>query len=126
MIGRRRLTTVFLLALATVVVTSGAAPHARADRTVEGNWTGTVMTTTRYASLLLTLKQNGPQVSGVYQGGAKPYNVEGMLAGNVLMLRILNSRGHLHLVLSDDGRTMTGSGMDVLGAHLSDIRLSKI
>jgi hypothetical protein len=123
----RRGIAVMLLAVTTVVLASWtAAGAAAAAGAVEGHWTGVGLTRVGQAPLSLTLKQDGPRITGMYQGGATPRDVEGMLAGKALMLRILNSRGHLHLVLSDDGRTMTGDGMDVAGAHLSGIRLTKM
>jgi hypothetical protein len=122
-----RRAAVMLLALTTIILGSWtAAGAAAAAGPVEGHWTGVALTTTGHAPLSLTLRQDGPRITGVYQGGATPRDVEGMLAGKALMLRILNSRGYLHLMLSDDGRTITGDGTDVAGAHLSSIRLTKM
>ena len=83
------------------------------------------MASTGQTPVSLTLRQDGPHVRGVFQGVTTPQDVEGMLTGNLLVLRLLRG-GHLHLTLSDDGRTIVGDGLQAGGARLSSIRLTKL
>ena len=113
-----------LLLSSLVLLSLAPTPVFGADLSAGGTWTGEGRGGTATGTVTLELTQNGTALKGTYEAivgtSRQFYDVDGALEGRKVSLKMLNTAfGQLTATISEDGKTMSGSGIGATNTAFS-------